>query len=256
MRDVRAVLFGVAASVLVAAVARADEGMWTFDDVPAARVEQSLGVRLDRPWLDHLRDTTIRLSSGCSGAVVSREGLILTNHHCVLPCEQALSGSVGDLISDGFLTDLRGEERGCPGLQAEILESITDVTHTVFSSSAGKFGEDFVKARQEAIARAERGTCGGDARLRCQVISFYGGGLFKVYRFRRFDDVRLVFAPEFAIGFFGGTPTIFPFHDWISIAPFSGSTTEAIRRSHPSSWPGRCRHPGRSRPCSSPAVRG
>jgi len=210
MKNAARIALGVSIGLLAAAAARADEGMWTFDDVPAARVERSLGVRIERPWLDHLRDTSVRLSSGCSAAVVSRQGLLLTNHHCVLPCEQSLSGA-SDVISEGFIIDSRTAERVCPGLQAEVLEAIGDVTNAIFASSAGKYGDEYVKARQDAIARAERDACGGDARLRCQVISFYGGGLFKVYRFRRFDDVRLVFAPEFAIAFFGGDADNFSF---------------------------------------------
>jgi hypothetical protein len=211
MREFAAMALAAVVLTMAPQRTRADEGMWTFDDIPADRVERALGVHIDRPWLDHLRSTTVRLTTGCSGAVVSREGLVLTNDHCVLACEQTLSGPDADVISDGFLTDTRPEERVCPGVQAEILESITDVTEAIFASSTGKSGEDYVRSREAAIARAEHDACRGDARRRCQVISFYGGGLFKVYRFRRFADVRLVFAPEFAIGFFGGDADNFSF---------------------------------------------
>ena len=185
--------------------------MWTFDDVPAGRVQQAVGVRLQPSWLEHLRGASARLTSGCSAGVVSGEGLLLTNQHCILACEESLSGASGDLIDDGFLTEARTEERTCPGLQVEVLEGIADVTAPIFASSAGRFGQDYVKAREEAIGRAERGFCKGDRRLRCQVISFYGGGLFKVYKFRRFADVRLVFAPEFDVAFFGGDTDNFSF---------------------------------------------
>jgi hypothetical protein len=199
------------ACAVLAGGTRAEEGMWTFDDVPAARVQQAVGVRLQSAWLEHLRAASARLTSGCSAAVVSRQGLLLTNQHCILGCEESLSGMSGDLIDDGFLTDARTEERTCPGLQVEILEGIADVTAPIYASSAGRFGQDYVRAREEAIGRAERGFCRGDKRMRCQVISFYGGGLFKVYKFRRYTDVRLVFAPEFDVAFFGGDADNFSF---------------------------------------------
>jgi hypothetical protein len=182
----------------------AEEGMWTFDDVPAERVREAVGVRLGPAWLDHLRGAAARLTSGCSAAVVSPDGLLLTNQHCILGCEESLSEGSTDLMATGFLTEGREEERRCPALQVEILEGIADVTEPIFSASAGRFGQDFVKTREAAIGRAEREVCGGDRRFRCQVISFYGGGMFKVYKFRRFADARLVFAPEFDVAFFGG----------------------------------------------------
>ena len=178
--------------------------MWTFDDFPAGRVERSLGVRLDRAWLDHVQGASVRLTTGCSASVVSPEGLALTNHHCVMACEQSLSSQAADYIADGFLTEARADERPCPGMQAEILVGITDVTGRIFAAAAGKVGDDYVTAREGAISGAERNACGADERLRCQVISFFGGGLFKVYKYRKFPDVRLVFAPEFAAAFFGG----------------------------------------------------
>ncbi len=194
-----------------ASPARADEGMWTFDDFPAGRVERSLGVRLGRDWLDHVRGASVRLTTGCSASMVSPEGLALTNHHCVMACEQSLSSQAADYIDEGFLTDARADERRCPGMQAEILVGIVDVTGRIFAASAGKVGGDYVTAREGAISSAERAACGADPRLRCQVIGFFGGGLFKVYKYRIYADVRLVFAPEFAAAFFGGDSDNFNF---------------------------------------------
>jgi hypothetical protein len=195
----------------LAANARAEEGMWTFDNLPTARMEQSLGVKLDRAWLDHLRLASVRLTSGCSAALVSREGLALTNQHCVLACAQNLSTPGHDFVGDGFLTDSRAEERLCPGLQAEVLVAIADATGPIYAAAKDKTGEAFVIAREAAIAKAEQALCRHDPRLRCQVISFFGGGLFKVYAYRRYDDVRLVFAPEFGASFFGGDQDNFTF---------------------------------------------
>lgn len=212
MNRLVALSVGVCALALsVAAPAGAEEGMWTFDAVPQARMEQSLGVKLDRAWFDRLRLASVRLSAGCSAALVSRQGLALTNQHCVLACAQSLSRPGRDFVADGFLSDARSDEQLCPGLEAEVLEGIVDVTDQIFAASAKAAGETFILLREKAIATAERDACGHDARLRCQVISFFGGDQFKVYIYRRYDDVRLVFAPEFATAFFGGDRDNFTF---------------------------------------------
>jgi hypothetical protein len=201
----------LAVGALASGAARADEGLWTFDNIPTDQVERSLGVRLGQPWLDHLRRAAIRLSTGCSAAVVSRHGLALTNAHCVADCAQSLSDGGADHLLRGFLTSGPREERRCPDMRAEILVGIVDVTTSMFASSAGKTGEAYVAARGAAIARLEADACRGDARYRCQVMSFFGGGQFSLYRYRVFDDVRLVFAPEFEMAFFGGDPDNFTF---------------------------------------------
>jgi hypothetical protein len=201
----------LAALILAPAAACGEEGMWTFDAFPSAAVERDLGVRLDQPWLDHLREGSVRLTSGCSGALVSPRGLVVTNHHCILSCVQSVSSDGHDRLAEGFGVGAAEPPRACPGLQAEILEGIVDITGPLFAVSAGKTGDAFIKARETLIAEAERNACAGDRRYHCQVISFYGGGEFKLYKYRRYDDVRLVFAPEFAVAFFGGDPENFSF---------------------------------------------
>src|SRR5580704_8410806 len=198
---------GSAALLLAAAApAMADEGMWPFDEAPVARVKDALGVTLDSRWLEHLRDASVRLTNGCSASVVSRGGLVLTNQHCVVTCAQQLSPPERDYVNEGYLADARADERTCPGVQAEVLVGITDVTAPIFAAGAGKIGEEYAAAREAAIAAAEQSACAGDFRYRCQVISFYQGGQFKVYRYRRYADVRLVFAPELDAAWFGGDP--------------------------------------------------
>jgi hypothetical protein len=206
--------FAAAAAVLLLIAggeARADEGMWPFDEAPVARVKETLGVSLDGRWLDHLRDASVRLTNGCSGSIVSREGLVLTNQHCIVTCAQQVSPPERDYVNEGFLAAAKTDERACPGVQAEVLVAITDVTNPVFAAGAGKTGEEFAAAREAAIAQAEHDACAGDPHYRCQVISFYQGGQFKVYRYRRYADVRLVFSPELDAAWFGGDPDNFNF---------------------------------------------
>jgi hypothetical protein len=198
--------------ILFAGSARADEGMWTFDNFPAAAVKQKYGVLIDKSWLDHVRAASVRLSNGCSASLVTAQGLVLTNHHCVRDCAQNLSTAATNYVRDGFSAARREDERLCAGMQAEILEGISDVTPAINAGSAGKSGGDFVKARDAAIALAEKQGCAGNEALyRCQVITLYQGGQYKLYRYRKYSDVRLVFAPEAQTAFFGGDPDNFNF---------------------------------------------
>ncbi|MEJ0064329.1 MAG: S46 family peptidase [Caulobacteraceae bacterium] len=176
-----------------------------------SRVKDALGVSIDSHWLDHLRDASVRLTNGCSASIVSRAGLVLTNQHCIVTCAQQISTPDRDYVDEGYLAGSKTDERTCPGVQAEVLVGITDVTTPIFAAGAGKFGEEFAAAREAAIAGAERDACAGDPRFRCQVISFYQGGQFKVYRYRRYADVRLVFAPELDAAWFGGDPDNYNF---------------------------------------------
>src|SRR5215831_20015514 len=110
------------------AAVRADEGMWTFDNFPAAAVNKEYGLHIDQGWLDHVRLASVRLSSGCSASLVTAQGLVLTNHHCVRDCAQQLSSPGSDHVKDGFQTAKREDEKLCPGMVAEVLVNIADVT--------------------------------------------------------------------------------------------------------------------------------
>jgi hypothetical protein len=192
--------------------ARADEGLWTFDNFPAAAVKAKYGVTIDQAWLDRVQHATIGLSTGCSASVVSPDGLVLTNQHCILDCAQSLSTPQQDYIKSGFIATNRREERLCPGVQAEILTSISDVTNRINGAVGGNTGPEFVRSRDAAIAAIEQEGCNGKtATLRCQVVTLYQGGQYKLYTYRKYSDVRLVFAPELATAFFGGDPDNFNF---------------------------------------------
>jgi Peptidase S46 len=206
----RAACVAVVATAFAGSAA-ADEGMWTFDNFPAARVKAAYGVTVDKPWLDRVQGASVRLTSGCSASLVSKDGLVFTNHHCVVDCAQQLSTDKTDYVKDGFLPATRAEERKCAGMQAEILEGISDVTAAVNAASSGRTGQDFVRARDGAMSTAEAAACGQDVRYRCQVVSLYRGGQYKLYKYRKYSDVRLAFAPEFATSFFGGDPDNFNF---------------------------------------------
>ena len=199
-----------AAGLAIAFSASADEGMWTFDSFPAGRVKEAYGATIDQPWLDRVQAASVRIP-GCSASIVSKDGLVLTNNHCVVSCLTALSDPTTDHLKDGFLTAARTEERTCPGMTGEVLQSITDITAGVHAATAGKSGKAYSDARQAAFVAAEGDICQAEAGIRCQTITLYRGGKFAVYRYRRYTDLRLVFAPEFATAFFGGDPDNFNF---------------------------------------------
>jgi hypothetical protein len=200
------------ATAAFAPAAFADEGMWTFDNFPSAAVKAKYGVTIDQAWLDTVREASVRLSTGCSASVVTKDALVLTNHHCVRDCAQNLSTARVDYVKDGFAAAKREDEKLCPGMQAEILSSITDATDRVTAAGKGKTGQDFVKARDAEIAAVEKEGCAGkEAVNRCQVITLYQGGQYKLYTYRKYSDVRLVFAPEQQMAFFGGDPDNFNF---------------------------------------------
>lgn len=201
-----------AASVCAVTAALADEGMWTFDNFPSAAVKAKYGVTIDQAWLDNVQGASVRLSTGCSASVVTKDGLVLTNHHCVRGCAQNLSTAKVDYAKEGFTSAKREDEKLCPGMQAEILSTIADVTQRVSGAAKGKTGQDFVKARDAEIAAVEKESCAGrEAMFRCQVITLYQGGQYKLYTYRKYSDVRLVFAPETQTAFFGGDPDNFNF---------------------------------------------
>jgi hypothetical protein len=208
----RVAALGVMLLLSTAGPGLADEGMWTFDNFPSAMVKAKYGIAIDQAWLAKVQAATARLSVGCSTAVVSSQGLILTNYHCAADCAQDLSSPNKDYVKEGFQVSTVVEERRCPGMEADILVSIGDVTAQVQSAIGGKSAHELVAARDGIEAQIEKAACAAkQATLNCEVVSFYGGEQYKLYVYRKFTAVRLVFAPESDAGLFGGDPDNFNF---------------------------------------------
>ncbi|MDX2274987.1 MAG: S46 family peptidase [Hyphomonadaceae bacterium] len=202
------VLAACAASMVLAARARAEEGMWTFDNFPTARMRAEMDWAPDQVWLDRAMQATVRLPT-CSGVNVSAEGLVLTNQHCVVACLNQLSTPENNYFVSGFAARARAQEARCPGLSVQVLESIADVTERVETAAAGAGERPFAQVRDGEIARIEA-ECSSGA-LRCEVATLYEGARYALYRYRRYDDVRMVFAPEYAMAQFGGDAQNFQF---------------------------------------------
>jgi len=200
----------IAVLLVGTSTARADEGMWTFDNFPSARVKERYGFSPDKAWLEHVQKSAVRLAGGCSASFVSPNGLVMTNHHCANRCIEELSTAKKNFIADGFYARTPAEEQKCPAMEVNQLLEITDVTEQIQTATAGKSGADFAKAERKAMSEVEK-ACANSNKVRCDVVTLYAGGKYALYRYRRFQDVRLVFAPEFAIAFFGGDPDNFEF---------------------------------------------
>src|SRR5438132_2273037 len=199
-------------ALVLAAAARADEGMWTYDNFPSKKVAAKYGFSPDAAWLEEARLASVRLAGGCSGGFVSPDGLVMTNHHCAHSCIEQLSTKERDFVAQGFYAPQLENEVKCPEIELNQLVQITDVTAQVHGATKGlKPGKEFNDKRKAAIAGIEKECAAGNDRLRCDVVELYHGGQYSLYKYKRFQDVRLVFAPEFEIAFFGGDPDNFNF---------------------------------------------
>ncbi|HSC68995.1 MAG TPA: S46 family peptidase, partial [Cellvibrio sp.] len=199
-------------SLVISLPSTAAEGMWTLDNLPLATMEKTYGFKPSPEWLNKSMRSAVRLAGGCSGSFVSPQGLVLTNHHCVIGCIEDLSSEKQDLMNNGFLAKNTAEEKQCPGMEINRLEKTENVTARMQKALAGLTGKEFSDAKKAEQSRIEKECVGetGDQR-RCDIVELYGGGEYHVYQYARYQDVRLVFSPEYAAGFFGGDPDNFNF---------------------------------------------
>ena len=198
--------------MLAPLAAHAAEGMWTFDNPPTEKMKKEIGWAPDAAWLQHTMQSSARLAFGCSGSFVSPNGLVLSNHHCAAQCVEQLSSGKKDFMVTGFLAPTVADEKKCPAMEINRLEKIIDVTDEMKKATDGLSGEAFTKAKNAETAKLSDECVGTDGdKARCDMVSLYQGGKYNLYRYHRFQDVRLVFAPEQSMAFFGGDPDNFNF---------------------------------------------
>src|SRR5689334_14880161 len=199
-------------SVLLVPSVFAAEGMWTLDNLPKAELKKRYQFEPDQAWVDKVMKGSVRLAGGCSGSFISADGLVMTNHHCANECIQQISTAKKDYIADGFLAKTRKEEVACPTMELNRLEQISDVTARMTEATKGKTGKDYSAAQKSEKSKIETECVGNDKdTVRCDVVELYHGGVYDVYKYHRYQDVRLVWAPEKDIAFFGGDPDNFNF---------------------------------------------
>jgi hypothetical protein len=199
-----ALAFGLCAALLGGTTVRADEGMWLLNAPPRQLLKDKYDFDLSDSWLERARAASVRFNSGGSGGFVSAEGLIVTNHHVGADALQKLSPPGKDYVRDGFYARSREHELKCPDLELNVLQSIEDVTATVNAAvTPAMTPQQAFAARRAVMARIEKEST-DKTGLRSDVVTLYQGGQYHLYRFKKYTDVRLVFAPEIAIASFGG----------------------------------------------------
>jgi hypothetical protein len=191
--------------------ALADEGMWTFNNVPRADIKKKYGFDVTDEWLKKVQLASVRFNNGGSGSFVSPNGLVLTNYHIVEDIVNEVSTPQKDLAKEGFLAKTPADEIKAPDLELNVLMSIEDVTSRITGAvKAGMSDADAFAARRAEIANIEAESTKATG-FRSDVVTLFQGGQYNLYRYKKYTDVRLVFVPEFQAAFFGGDPDNFNF---------------------------------------------
>jgi hypothetical protein len=203
---------------LITVPAFADSGMWTFQEFPHALLKSEHGADVNSAWLEHVRTATIRLSN-CTASFVSAQGLILSNHHCAEACLDENSSPQSNLLSEGFLARTREKELKCSTQIADVLMEMEDITAKVNAATHG-LEDKAANDKRKAIKTELEQQCEKDSQsakggpFKCETVDMYQGGQYWLYKYHRYSDVRLVFAPERGIAAFGGDPDNFQFPRW------------------------------------------
>ncbi|MEO1202653.1 MAG: S46 family peptidase [Pseudomonadota bacterium] len=189
--------------------------MWTFDNFPSDVVSDKYGVDVTDDWLRKAQLATTRLENGCTGSFASPNGLVLTNNHCTWGCIRNLSTAERNLSDDGFMARSRSEELQCPGQQISVLVDYEEVSDKIAAATKGMDEAEANDARKAELTRLESACeAAYDGERSCEAVNLYNGGQYFIYEYKRYDDVRLVFAPELDIAAFGGDPDNFNFPRW------------------------------------------
>ena len=199
------------AYALITGPATADEGMWLFNQPPRKQLKEAYGFDITDAWLEHLQKAAVRFNSGGSGSFVGASGLVMTNHHVGADALQKLSTADRDLLKTGFYAKTPAEEMKCVDLELNVLVNIQNVTDRVNAAvKPGQSPAEAQLARRAVINTIEKEGL-DKTGLRSDVVTLFQGGEYHLYQFKKYTDVRLVFAPEKDIAFFGGDPDNFEF---------------------------------------------
>lgn len=207
----RKILFLCSVVCLLAILSPADEGMWLFNRPPNAKMKAKYGFEPTQAWLNHVRLSSVRFNNGGSGSFVSVDGLAFTNHHVGAECIQQISTKEKDYMKLGFYAKTQAAEAKCPDLELNVLQEIEDVTAQVEAAAKpGMAVADVGRAQRAVMSQLEQ-DCAQKTKMRCDVVTLYAGGMYNLYKYKKYTDVRLVFAPEFHAAFFGGDPDNFEY---------------------------------------------
>ena len=204
-------VFAIACATSFAASAFADEGMWLFNAPPLKQLKEKYQFEPTPQWLEHLQKASVRFNSGGSGSFVSANGLVITNHHVGADTLQKMGDAQHNYLRDGFYANTRADEIKSSDLELNVLMSIEDVTARVNAAVKPGMTSDQASGARNAVIAAIEKESKEKTGLRSDVVTLYQGGAYHLYRYKRYDDVRLVFAPEQQMAFFGGDPDNFEY---------------------------------------------
>lgn len=208
-----ALAFTFACGVFGTSSVKADEGMWTYDNPPTKQLKEKFNFQLTPQWLEHIRLSSVRFNDGGSGSFVSPDGLVITNHHVAVGQIQKLSSEGNDLVNDGYLAADNTKELKCKDLELNVLIKMENVTDKIRKVAEGKTGREAIEARDNESARLEKEVA-DKSGLKGEIVSLYNGGEYWLYTYKKYTDVRLVFAPERQAAYFGGDYDNFCYPRW------------------------------------------
>jgi hypothetical protein len=198
-------------ALFMTSLTHADEGMWLFNNPPTKILKERYGFTPTAEWLEHVQKSSVRFNSGGSGSFISADGLVMTNHHVGADALQKLGDDKHNYLRDGFHAKTLADEKPCEGMELNVLMSIEVVTERVNAAVKPEMSaEDAFAARRKVIAEIEKESL-EKTKLRSNVVTLYQGGEYHLYRFKVYTDVRIVFAPEQQIAFYGGDPDNFEY---------------------------------------------
>jgi hypothetical protein len=199
------------ASLFAASIALADDGMWLLDRFPKDLVRKRYNFDVTDAFLEKMRLASVRFNSGGSASFVSPRGLLFTNHHVGADCIQKLSSAKNDYMANGFHARTEAEEKACPDLEINVLVRMEDITAKV-DAVRGATPAEQNKARKAKLTELEKQCVeASGGKNTCEAVTLYSGGVYKLHEYQKYTDVRLVFAPEYAVAAFGGDPDNFTF---------------------------------------------
>lgn len=211
--------------------------MWTFENPPSDYWKERHDFEPDSAWLAHVRLSSLRFGENCSASFVSPHGLVMTNHHCARECVEAASTEETDHLEEGFYAEDRQEEHLCPELWLDQLVDIRDVTPAVRRRIPADAPPEAAASAREAARDSIAEACEGGADRHCQVVSLYHGGQYQLYEYRRISPVKLVFAPELQVGYYGGEADNFTYPRFnLDVAFLRAYRPDSTRAVVPDHW--------------------